>query len=88
MNESIDYEFYSKFPVFTAELAGCLWCDIDPNERYGSLPLNVQNMVLIFSQEIGHHVHWKGITRKELLRLADHLDVQPYFLFFQHNQDD
>jgi hypothetical protein len=88
MNDNIDYSFYDRIPVLTTEVAACLWADIDPAERYGSLPPLIKNLILLFEQEIGNHVHYKGITKQELCRLAERLDSRPYFLFHDEVQDD
>jgi hypothetical protein len=87
MNTEIDYNFYDKLPVLTAEVAACLWTDTDPAERYGHLPPLIKNMILIFEQEVGNHIHHRGITKRELYRLAERLDSRPYFLFHDEECD-
>lgn len=87
MNENIDYNFYDRLPVLTAEVAACLWCDSDPAERYGSLPPLIKNLILLFEQEIGNHIYYKGISKQELYRLAERLDSKPYFLFHNDNEE-
>ena len=82
MADNIDYTFYASLPLLTAEVAACLWVGLDPNERYGQMPLLVKNMILIFERKIGSHVNYLGVTKKELYRLADELDVRPEFLFY------
>lgn len=81
MSDEIDYTFYDSLPLLTAEVASCLWCGLDPAERYGSLPPLVKNLILLFERNIGSHIHYRGVTRKELYRLADELGVKPDFLF-------
>lgn len=88
MADEIDYTFYDSLPILTAEVAACLWTNVDPGERYGSLPPLVKNMILIFERKIGSHVNYLGVTKKELYRLADELDVKPDFLFHNDRGDD
>lgn len=83
----IDYAFYDALPIFTAEVAACLWTNVDPAERYGQMPPLVKNMVLLFERKIGSHIHHLGITRKELYRLADDMNVHPVFLFHGDHGD-
>ena len=84
MVDKINYKLIDSMNVFDCEDAACLWCGVNPDTMYGELPLAVKSMLLTFRERIGNHINFRGVTRRELLELADNMDYEPAFLFVEN----
>lgn len=87
---TIEWEYFDLKDNFSVFDAACLWVEIEPTKTIEKdMPVKVRTMIDIIEKhtegthqpKLGDVFGPKPVSRSDLIKLAEHLDKKPKFLF-------